>query len=62
MAFERALSAFALGAGFALGRLADAMSEAIGRSRRIVLIAEALLADAAEVDDLAQAEALIHFL
>ena len=62
MAFERALGAFAFGARFALGRLADAMGEAIGRRGRLVLIAAALLAGAAEVDDLAQAEALIHFL
>jgi hypothetical protein len=62
VAFEDALSALAFSARFALGRLADAMSEAIGRSHRIVLIAAAPLAGATEIDDLAQAEAPIHFL
>ena len=41
MALERALSAFMLGARFALGGLADAMGEAIGRGERLVLIAAA---------------------
>jgi len=62
MALERALGAFAFGARFALGRLADAMGEAIGLRSRVVLVAAALLAGAAEVDDLTQSEALFHFL
>jgi len=57
MAFQCALGAFSFGARFALGRFADAMSEAIRRSLRLVLIAATLLAGAAEVDDLAQADA-----
>ena len=39
MAFERALGPFAFGARVSLGRLADAMGEAIGHSCRVVLIA-----------------------
>jgi hypothetical protein len=62
MSLEGALGALTLSACFAFGRLADAMGKAIGRRGGVSLIAAALLAGAAEVDDLAQASASIHFL
>ena len=62
MTLERAFGALAFGARLALGRGADSMGDPVSRGVRLFLLTPALFAGAAEIDDLAQAGAPLHFL